>query len=293
MRITGPLLAVLLTLVAAAPGRAAGLAPDPAPVDDAAFQRELAREVAALNDGGRLTPIATLRAQLDRTRARVRLPSPASAGTARPAAADGIPARESALVMCELYKCGKCSEWHVSCSSCFAVAPDIVVFNHHALATNRTTGSTAGLAIARADGSVFAVREVLAASAANDVAAVRIDGGPLAPLALAPAPPAGTEVTVISHPAGLFFTVTRGVVARHFVEGVRKGPRVPRMAITADFAKGSSGAPVLTRDGAVVGMVASTRSIYYDEKDGEQRNLQMVVKSCVPARSILALFEAP
>ncbi len=285
-----PFLALLLLAAGAARAAAAGPAPDPAPVDDAAFLRDLTREVVALHDRDRLTPIATLRGQLVRLQTRLRLPATAPAPGA---AAAGVPARESALVMCELYKCGKCSEWHVSCSSCFAVAPEVVVFNHHALATNRTAGATAGLAVARADGRVFPVREVLAASAPDDVVAVRIDGGPLPPLVLAPDPPAGTEVTVISHPAGLFYTLSRGVVSRHYLDGGRKGPRVPRMAITADFAKGSSGAPVLNRDGAVVGMVASTRSIYYDEKDGEQRNLQMVVKSCVPARSILRLFEAP
>jgi hypothetical protein len=287
VRGAAPLLASLLLAATVARAAAAGLAPDPAPIDDAAFQRDLTREVVSLHDRGRLTPIATLRGQLVRLRARLRLPGPAATAPA------GAPAREAALVMCELYKCGKCSEWHVACSTCFAIAPDVVVFNHHALATNRSAGMTAGLAIARADGRVFPVREVLAASAPDDVAAVRVDGGPLPSLVLAPDPPAGTEVTVISHPAGLFYTLSRGVVSRHFIDGGRKGPRVPRMAITADFAKGSSGAPVLNRDGAVVGMVASTRSIYYDEKDGEQRNLQMVVKNCVPARSILALFEAP
>ena len=43
--------------------------------------------------------------------------------------------------------------------------------------------------------------------------------------------------------------------------------------------------------GAVVGMVADTVSIYYDEKAGHKDNLQMVVKECVPAANVLKLIE--
>jgi S1-C subfamily serine protease len=62
------------------------------------------------------------------------------------------------------------------------------------------------------------------------------------------------------------------------------------MSITADYARGSSGSPVLDDSGAVVGMVADTRSIYYTIDHGAQQNLQMVVKECVPSASILKLF---
>ncbi len=276
------------------PAPAAGLAPDPAPVDDAAFQRDLTRAVIALRESHKLTPIDTLRGQLSRRTAGAALPRLPAPAAARDPAVVYARARESVLVMCELYKCGKCSEWHVSCSTCFAIAPDIVVLNHHAFTTNRAAGITESMAVATADGRVFPVREILAASPTDDAAAVRIDGGPLPPLPLSADAPAGADVFVVSHPAGMFYTLTRGIVSRHYVDGGgRKGPGVPRLAITADFAKGSSGGPVFNSAGAVVGMVASTRSIYYDEKSGEQRNLQMVVKNCVPARSILALFEAP
>lgn len=55
------------------------------------------------------------------------------------------------------------------------------------------------------------------------------------------------------------------------------------MTITADFAAGSSGAPILSSEGNVVGVVCSTYSIYYDEAEsGDPTNLQMVIKYCVP-----------
>ena len=294
MRAAGLLFLLPLLAAPACVAAPASLPADPSPVDDAAFQRDLAREVIDLHAKGRLTPVETLRGQLGRRTARLRLPPAPDAPACRDLAGVYARARESVLVMCELYKCGKCSEWHVSCSSCFAVAPDVVVLNHHAFTTNRSAGITAAMAVASADGRIFPVREVLAASPADDAAAVRIEGGPLRPLPLAPDAPAGSGVAVVSHPAGMFYALTRGIVSRHFIEGGgRKGPRAARMAITADFAKGSSGGPVFNDAGAVVGMVASTRSIYYDEKDGDPRNLQMVLKSCVPARSILALFAPP
>ena len=65
----------------------------------------------------------------------------------------------------------------------------------------------------------------------------------------------------------------------------------PRMAITADYAKGSSGAPVLNSEGEVVGMVSATNSIYYTREKGQNQNLQMVVKLCIPVAAISKLLD--
>ncbi|MFT5130886.1 MAG: serine protease Do, partial [Rhodothermales bacterium] len=80
-----------------------------------------------------------------------------------------------------------------------------------------------------------------------------------------------------------------GIISRYFT--LRKaGEQSRRMSITADFAKGSSGAPVINPHGAVAGVVASTTSVYYSKKDGVDKNLQMVIKNCIPAQAVLDLL---
>ena len=62
------------------------------------------------------------------------------------------------------------------------------------------------------------------------------------------------------------------------------------MSITADYAKGSSGGPVVDDAGHVVGMVSTTESIYYGSRANDPKDpkgpLQMVVKNCVPVEAI-------
>jgi hypothetical protein len=62
------------------------------------------------------------------------------------------------------------------------------------------------------------------------------------------------------------------------------------MTITADFARGSSGAPVLNDNGELAGIVRSTESICYEVEKGQQQDLQMVFKTCVPSASLLKLI---
>ena len=63
------------------------------------------------------------------------------------------------------------------------------------------------------------------------------------------------------------------------------------IAITADFAKGSSGAPVFNEFGAVIGSVNNTQSTYYSEKNGVKNNLQMVFKNTVSLQHLKDLIE--
>lgn len=154
---------------------------------------------------------------------------------------------------------------------------------------------------------VFPVTAVLAANKAADIAVIRIDAKGLTPLPLAEKPPAvGAWVGVLGHPGDRYFTFTQGHVARFTKTKDEAGTTSRWIAVTADYAAGSSGSPVLDRRGAVVGMAALTESLESgvepgpepkaDDKKADEKKpepapalgslQQMVVKLAVPASAI-------
>lgn len=78
---------------------------------------------------------------------------------------------------------------------------------------------------------------------------------------------------MLSHPGNQFFTFTQGHVSR-YTQNTIDGKLQRWMSLTADFAYGSSGGPVLDRFGAVVGMATVTANIDYplDEPSVETPN---------------------
>jgi S1-C subfamily serine protease len=144
-----------------------------------------------------------------------------------------------------------------------------------------------------ADQHVFPVEAILAASRAGDLAIMKISAEGLRPLPVATTPaaaPVGSPISVVSHPDGRFYSYTTGIVSR-YMKVHSDGQDVDAVSITADYARGSSGAPVLNPQGHVVAIVMSTESVYYNQSGNEQRNLQMVFKTCIPSRSLLKLIE--
>ena len=195
---------------------------------------------------------------------------------------------KSVLVLGRLYNCGKCSKWHTSMASAFAIGQDgIIVTNHHVL--EKDEGEILGAM--DAEGRVYGVEKVLAANQEDDLAILKLRDAKLIPMALAKPANVGADVWVISHPNRKLYTMTKGMVSRY--QMILKNGQKPgrRMSITADYAKGSSGAPVFGYKGQVVGVVSSTSSIYYSIENGKKENLQMVVKNCIPVESIHELIQ--
>jgi S1-C subfamily serine protease len=195
---------------------------------------------------------------------------------------------KSVLVMGRLYNCGKCSKWHTSMASAFAIGQDgIIVTNHHVL--EKDEGEILGAM--DAEGTVYGVEKVLAANQEDDLVILKLRDAKLMPMALGKPASVGADVWVISHPNRKLYTMTKGMVSRY--QMILKNGQKPgrRMSITADYAKGSSGAPVFNRKGQVVGVVSSTSSIYYSIENGKKENLQMVVKNCIPVESIHELIK--
>jgi len=252
-------------------------------LDDRRAVARLIREGADLVASGRTTPMATLLEQLRTARCRLDLPAAPAETLSGEALYERV--RPSVLLVGGIYKCPKCRKWHASTATAFVIAASgACATNYHVVhAPGKET-----LVVMTADGRVRPVKAVLAASEADDAAILQVDGLNLPPLALSPTAPPGMRVRVLSHPDNRLYTLTEGIVSRHFTAH-RPAGDAPVLAITADYARGSSGGPVLNDAGAAVGLVASTQWIYYEGTT----NLQMVVKHGVPAASVLRLVEGP
>ena len=200
----------------------------------------------------------------------------------------------ASVLIASSYKCDKCSKWHNTLASGFAVSSDgVIATNHHVAAG--ANGEAMG--VMTADGLFFPVVEVLAANKAHDVALLRIDAKDLAFLPLRDDAPAGTPIRCYSHPANSFGCLSEGVIARYarMNEPDRNGAVF--MQVTADYARGSSGGPIIDAYGNAVGMVASTSPIFaaanptHPAKDAKPvtPSQQMVRHNCATARAILDL----
>jgi S1-C subfamily serine protease len=197
--------------------------------------------------------------------------------------------KEGVLCLGNIYKCDKCDNWHGNIAGGFIISDDgLAVTNYHVM-QNDKAGAFGALSV---NGQIYSIDKVVASSQKDDLAIVKLIGSNFKPVALRANAPVGSDVTVISHPEGRFYTVSRGIVSRYYLQRGGKEKGSNRIAITADFAKGSSGSPVFDNTGSVIGVVAATNSIYYNKVEGIERNLQMVVKSCIPTSSILKLLNS-
>jgi S1-C subfamily serine protease len=262
----------------------------PASIKDKEMMGRLLSEASALLDQRQCTDIDQLVKQLELDRCSLE-PAPPRAAP-RDASDLYASARHSVVTIGGIYKCDRCDKWHASTATGFVISADgAIVTNYHVVdAEERET-----LVVMTADGYVTPVKRVLAASEPDDLAILKVDMQGLAPLPLygeAPDPPVGTAISVISHPAGHFYSFTTGIISR-YMEVPHRSDAFPAFAITADYARGSSGAPIMNPEGQVVGIVRSTQSIYYSEKKGQQQNLQMVYKICIPVASLRKLIDTP
>jgi len=254
------------------------------PTDDSSIERRFSRAMQRYNKQGKVVAREVLMGQLERKTCDRSFARPSS----QELNAEQVYARlkPSTVLVGSIYNCGRCSRWHTGLASGFVVGSDgVIATNHHVVESDRKDA----LGVMLADGRVFPVKEVLAANEAADVALVKIDVKGLIALPLRVDAPVGARVYVLGHPDGQYFSFSEGLIARYLRLRVKAGVRPRRMAITADFAKGSSGSPVVDASGAVVGIVSSTRSIYYNDVKGDPRNLQMVLKHCVTGADVAAL----
>lgn len=258
-------------------------------IHDRAIIGDIESKVTKLIEDGKTTKASQLVEELKAPRSAVERPTAKDQKLTPEAVYEQC--SEAVLVVSGVFKCDKCSRWHAAPAGGFIITESgIAVTNYHVLkdATRETY-------VARTrDGKVLPIVKVLAASETHDLAVVQLEvpeGVKLTPLPLATDAKTGSTIHVISHPDRHFYSMSTGIVSRNYVRERKPGETVPTLAITADYARGSSGCPVLNDRGQVVGIVASTDSVYYKEENGKQENLQMVFKQCVPVASLLKMIE--
>jgi serine protease Do len=190
----------------------------------------------------------------------------------------------------------------------FAIAEDgVCVTNYHVLkdiirpADNNTDSV---YFIVTPDRKIYFMDGILAWSQNNDLAVFKVNtmGDRLSPIPLGNPAPVGAPVFCISHPIGYFYYFSKGMVSRnvlidslHASAGYSPHGKPPiRMEITADYAIGSSGGPVLDRFGNLVGIISSTVTIFGGVADmsGQQvAQPQMVVRDTAPVESLVNLLQ--
>lgn len=293
--LTPSLLAAFLAGISAIPG-----ADVDTPADDRQLFQKLEAATTALAEkgDGAIRREARLQ-QCQRTHTdAVR---PASRAAVAGAALDGAEiyrrAAKASVLIGSAYKCDKCTKWHNTLASGFAITADgVIATNHHVAAG--ATGEAMG--VLASDGRFFPVVEVLATDKAHDVALLRVEAKDLAFLPLRDDAPAGTPIRCYSHPANSFGCISEGIITRYFKMNEPERGGAVFMQTTADYARGSSGGPILDGFGNAVGMVASTSPVFTapstptpSGKDAKAPTAapsqQMVRHNCATARAILDL----
>lgn len=205
-------------------------------------------------------------------------------------------AAAAVVAIASAYKCGKCEKWHHLLASGFAVTADgVIATNHHVVAGD----TTEAMGVMTHDGRFYPVMEILASNKSHDVALLRVDARDLACLPLREDATAGTAIRCFSHPALSFGFFSEGIIARYFKMNEAERNGAVFLQTTADYARGSSGGPLVDAFGNAVGMVASTSPVFASapsEHAGEAKNSkaptpsqQMVRRNCATGRALLEL----
>jgi len=256
----------------------------PAVINDVALRASFGDGIGAFADEEKTYSAEKLSEQLKSAPATV---PDLALPTSSPKSAD------SAVYMVgSVYNCGKCDHWHPSgIATAWALTSDgVMVTNYHVF--EKAKGAVMG--VCDMEGNAYPITEVLAASKTDDIAIFKTTATNIPAFPLGPDAPVRSSLHVISHPKSRFYTHTTGVVSRYYIRPNKDDAKPTTwMSITADYAAGSSGGPVLDKKKRIVGMVSNTQSIYYNSEQGKEPKgpLQMVIKNCVPVSAIKAMIE--
>jgi S1-C subfamily serine protease len=292
--------------------------------DDEKIVASLTQQAVKLRTEGRLIEMTTLARQRgERAKCRLALAQPAKETLKPPQVC--VVAHRSTWIVGVVFHCESCAEWHFSGATGYAISADGALATcAHVIAPDPDSKDEFVVA-ADPDGVVHPVVEVLAADLRTDVCIVRVEAKDVVPLALRTDSRPGETVYCYGHPQHHFGFFSEGEIARFASEAPESpdakpegktepkgdapakprsaphadgkeaappsGPPVIVMEITAEFAAGSSGSPVLDACGNVVGHAAATEAVFWDDDDPSAENHQMTLRIVTVARDVLALID--
>lgn len=189
--------------------------------------------------------------------------------------------------------CGRCDKRHGSTTGTgfFISESGAIATNFHII-----NGTGSGFYATTVDGTTYPIINVLAANESQDIAIVEIENrhASFVPLPVSTDALVGESVWVIGHPDHRYFTFTDGIVSRYRKTISKKNIEsiTYEMMITAPFSPGSSGGPVLTAKGNVVGIVRSRETVGSTRHKGHAHAEipAQVAHSCIPSSQFLELI---
>src|SRR5262245_35910570 len=230
-------------------------------IDDDDYLDKVTTASAKLLRKHKLVSVDSLRAQVRTRGTPIKLPAASQQKLSPPDLCERL--RQSTLAVGSYYKCPDCGEWHFNSSAGFVVAEGGVVCTCCHVVLGEDEGVKESYLIAAdSAGNVFPVKSVVAADTDADTCFLKIEASDLKPLAMKPSVRAGERVYCLSHPGGYHFMFTEGMVARlnrrrdealdsrgrSNTNGVLTRP-ILYLNVTAEFAPGSSGAPIVDENG--------------------------------------------
>jgi S1-C subfamily serine protease len=158
----------------------------------------------------------------------------------------------------------------------------IVVTNWHPFDERE---NVIGMFVTTNEGKVYSVQKVLSASRINDIAILQLNtnGEILKELPLAEEELVGQDIYMMGHPFNRMNTMTKGIISRKYIDEFDNEPRI---GVTADFAQGASGGPIVNDNGQLAGMVRATFTLYTGDGTKEHGEVQMIVKQVIPVSVI-------
>ncbi len=176
------------------------------------------------------------------------------------------------------YLCNRCDNWHQSLAGGFFINPyGLVATCQHVIDPSARDYREGYLIAASDDGTFYPVVEVLASDAPTDVAIIRVAVDkpvPYLPLNVNVYP--GDDAWCYSYPlrrAGYF---SHGIVNRFHYED-KDGVEVARLAVTTDWAPGSSGSAIIDTYGNAIGIVSTISPAGTGRSQPRNRLLQNLV----------------